>query len=74
MLSPSARNFLFGADKWPYMYQVREWRHQFWFPIGAGEASIVWPLLRALLYATLIGAVSARIGLAWGNFTQRVMR
>ncbi|MEO5510580.1 MAG: hypothetical protein ABIS27_08105, partial [Longimicrobiales bacterium] len=74
MLSPHARNFWFGADKWPYMYQVREWRHQFWFPIGAGATSMVWPIVRALLVATMLATVSARIGLAWGNFAKRVLR
>jgi hypothetical protein len=74
MLSPHARNFLFAADKWPYMYQVREWRYQFWFPIGANATSIVWPVTRALLVATVLATASARIGLAWGNFAKRVLR
>ncbi len=74
MLSPNARNFAFGADKWPYMYQVREWRHQFWFPIGATQSSVIVPLLQTLLFASAIATLSARAGLAWGNFTQRVMR
>ncbi len=74
MLSPAARNFVFAADQWPYMYEMREWRHQFWFPVGDGTTSTILPLMTTLGIATLIATVSARIGLAWGNFTQRVMR
>ena len=75
MLSPAARNFVFAADRWPFMYPPTGWRHEFWtvdrnadgswagvtFAIGLGIA---------FLFATL----SARIGLAWGDFTRRVLR
>ena len=69
MLSPAARNYFFAGDQWPYMYRMDQWRHEFWrmdsdvgaFALGLGKA-------------VLFGFISARVGLAWGNWTRRVMR
>ena len=75
MLSPAARNHFFGADKWPYMYQVTEWRYQFWTLNKRADGS--WNVLAfagALGVGVVLAFVSARVGLAWGNFTQRVRR
>lgn len=75
MLSPAARNYVFGADQWPYMYQVREWRYQFW-QIDTNAAG-TWSGARftvQLLFAIVLGTLSARIGLGWGNFTRRLLR
>ena len=75
MLSPAARNFVFGADKWPYMYRVTEWRHQFWtLDLKADGSWDAFKFLRALAIGVILAAVSARVGLAWGNFTRRVQR
>jgi hypothetical protein len=75
MLSAGARNFVFAADQWPYMYPVTEWRYQFWNLNQRADGS--WDALaftQALGAAAAVGIVSARVGLAWGNFTQRVRR
>jgi hypothetical protein len=69
MLSPAARNHFFAADQWPYMYRPAEWRYQFWEPdttalVFAGK----------LFFAIGIGTLSARAGIAWGDFTRRLMR
>lgn len=65
MLSPAARNFVFAADQWPYMYRPNAWRYEFW---GLG----LQPLY--LLFAFVLATISARVGLGWGNFTRKVMR
>ena len=75
MLSPAARNFIFFADQWPYMYRVGEWSHEFWrLDLGAdGKWS---PALFGvgIASAMAIAVISARVGLGWGNFTRRVLR
>ena len=75
MLSPAARNFVFAADQWPYMYPVTEWRYQFWNlnETADGRWDVV-GFAQALGVAVVVAAISARVGLAWGNFTQRVRR
>lgn len=75
MVSPGARNYVFGADQWPYMYRVTSWRHQFW-KLDV-DANGVWNGARfaaQLGIATVIAFVSARVGIAWGDFTRRIMR
>ena len=68
LLSPYARNFLFGADHWDYTTRLGSWRYQFWNiqldPVTA----------RSLVVAGLLGVSSARIGLWCGNWMQRVQR
>ena len=75
MLSPAARNFVFAADRWPYMYPVTEWRYEFWRVDRNADGTMdVLNLASSLVFAVGIGAASARLGLALGNFTRRVMR
>ena len=75
MLSPAARNHFFGADKWPYMYQVGAWRYQYWNLDRAADGSWSATLFAVkMLPAFAIAFVSARIGVAWGDFARRVMR
>jgi hypothetical protein len=69
MLTPAARNWVFAADQWPYMYEIREWTKEFWW-LDAGPAQFLGGLGLALIFATL----SARVGLAWGEFTRRLLR
>jgi hypothetical protein len=75
MLSPAARNFVFAADQWPYMYPLSEWRYLYWNlnvqDDGTWDAIA---FLKILGFAAVVGMVSARVGLAWGNFTRRVRR
>ena len=65
LLSPGARNFLFGADQWNYNLRLGDWRYQFW-----GETATV----SALLVALLLAMTSTRVGLWWGNWMARVRR
>jgi hypothetical protein len=68
MLSPDARNFIFAADQWPYMYRPGEWRYVFWEPDVSARLAL------EILFALGIGTLSARVGIAWGNFTRRLLR
>jgi hypothetical protein len=75
MLSPSARNYIFAADQWPYMNRPGAWRQEFWMldQNAAGNWSaekFIGGIGRAVFYAF----ISARIGLWWGNWMQRVRR
>lgn len=75
MLSPAARNYVFAADQWPYMYQVGSWSREFWNLDR--DANRVWSVVlfaRHLGVAVLFAFVSAWIGIAWGDFTRRIMR
>jgi hypothetical protein len=68
LLSPYARNFLFGADQWDYNARLGDWRYEYW---GAATA----PMLgRGLAIALLISTLMARLGLAWGDWLARVRR
>ncbi len=68
LLTPAARNFSTGADQWDYSTRLGPWRYQFWRiqtdPVTA----------RQLLIAAILAAVSARVGLWWGNWMARVRR
>jgi hypothetical protein len=68
LLSPGARNFFFAADQWDYNVQLGDWRYEYW---GAATTA---QLARGWGWALIIGTVSARIGLAWGNWMTRVRR
>ena len=75
MLSPNARNYVFAADKWPYMYKADQWRYQYW-TLDLDDAGR-WSFLKfaiGVLPAVVLATLSARVGLAWGNFTSRVLR
>ena len=75
LLSPAARNFVFAADQWAYLAQVGEWRYRYWrVPKDALGNFDPLAFARGLGLAALIGMVSARIGLWWGNGMSRVMR
>ncbi len=65
LLSEGARNFFFGADQWDYNSAPGPWQHEFWTT----------PLtVKGLGWAALIGAASARVGLWWGDWMNRVRR
>jgi hypothetical protein len=67
MLTPYARNWFFAADMWTYRSRLGAWRHEFWVRGQPFHAATI-PL--TLLLAT----VSARLGLAWGDWMSRVRR
>ena len=75
MLSPSARNFFFGADQWDYTSRLGEWRYQYWN--RDVDASGNWSPVRfgaGMGIAFLIAIFTSRIGLAWGKGMARVKR
>ena len=68
LLSPGARNWLFGADRWDYNVRLGPWRYEFW------TQEEVAPFLKGLGWATLFATLSARVGLGWGKGMARVRR
>jgi hypothetical protein len=74
MLTPWTRNFFFAADKWDYNYLLGSWRYQYWGLDGPHHTFALLPFARGLGIATLLAAVSARVGLSWGNGMSRVTR
>jgi hypothetical protein len=75
MLSPSARNFFFGADQWDYSNRPGPWQYRFWSRDvdSAGNWSPVRFALGMSL-ALLLAFVSSRFGLAWGKGMSRIRR
>jgi len=75
LISPHARNWFFGADQWDYSLRLGKWRYQFW-NLDKDAAGVWSPRLffKGLAIATGIGFASARLGLWWGNWMQRVRR
>ena len=68
LLTPHARNFLFGVDQWDYSSRVGPWRYHFW----RSDSNPV--TLRSLVIAALLAMVSSRLGLWWGNWMARLRR
>jgi hypothetical protein len=72
LISARSENFLFGASRWDYSSRPGPFEHQFWNTadgiLGAKSPAVWLPVAAAL------GTVSARIGLAWGNWMTRVKR
>ncbi len=75
MLSPSARNFFFGADQWDYTSRLGEWRYRYWN--RDVDPSGNWSPVRfaaGMGIAFLIAIFTSRVGLAWGKGMARVKR
>jgi hypothetical protein len=69
LMSPRARNFVFGADHWDYSARLGDWRYQFWnAEVGTGG------LLKGLGVATLFAMATSRIGLWVGSGMAKVQR
>jgi hypothetical protein len=68
LLSPGARNTLFGADRWDYNIQPGPWRYQYW------ETEEPARFFAGLGRAVVLGSISARLGLWWGRGMARVQR
>jgi len=68
LLTPHARNFVFGVDQWDYSSRPGPWRYRFW----RTETDPVTP--RALALSALLAVAFARIGLWWGNWMARIRR
>jgi hypothetical protein len=75
LLSPLARNIVFGSDKWDYDVPVGSWRYEYWTLDLAADGT--WsPLLffGGLLVAMLIATLSTRAGFWLGSGMERVQR
>jgi hypothetical protein len=71
LLSPWSRNWFFATHEFPYFISSASssFRHQF-YPWDGSQGA----LLRGLLLAVPIAALSARLGLLWGGWMSRVRR
>jgi hypothetical protein len=71
LMSPYARNIIFGADSW-YFGNSPDWEYRYKF--GPWNLQPATEFLIGLLIALALGTLSARIGLSWGNWMQRIQR
>jgi hypothetical protein len=71
LMSPYARNIIFGAESW-YFGNDPNWVYRYQFP--PWDLQTVPDFLLGLLRASGIGILSARVGLAWGNWMRRIQR
>jgi len=69
LLSPGARNYVFGADQWDYSARLDAWRYQYW-NLAGGSA----PFLRGIAIAILFATATSRLGLWVGGGMARVLR
>ena len=69
LLSPYARNFVFGVDKWDYSTRLGPWRYEYWNLDRGGFL-----LFRGLAVAAVYATISARLGLWWGAGMSRIKR
>ncbi|HTL05504.1 MAG TPA: hypothetical protein VL241_07125, partial [Gemmatimonadales bacterium] len=69
LLSPRARNFVFGADQWDYSARLDAWRYQYWNLAGGTAA-----FLRGIAIAILFATATSRLGLWVGGGMARVQR
>ena len=87
MLSPAARNAVFGADRWDYSARLGAWRYQYWNLDGSASGTFKWgragdvvgafsPVLfvRGLGIAALVAMVSSRLGLWLGTWLSDLKR
>ena len=65
LLTPLGRNAFFVADRFSYMAEPGSWWYSFWGPS---------PSLRGAAVAGVIAVFSARAGLSWGGWMERVQR
>jgi hypothetical protein len=87
LLSPGARNPVFGADQWDYSSRLGAWRYQYWNLDGGAAGTFKWgrtgdvadtfnPALfaRGVGIATVVAIASSRLGLWWGDWMTTVKR
>ena len=75
LLSPSARNQIFLADQWAYFVRLGPWRYKYWDSVrGIWAGQLATPIGVGFLTAMLVGTISARVGLAFGNWMRQVRR
>ena len=69
LISPNARNLLFGAGHWDYNIKPGDWRYQFWT-----EERTTADMARGLAIAFVTAVVTSRLGLWIGSGMARVQR
>src|SRR5262249_33428057 len=74
LIGPGGQNWFFGTNRiWPYPSRLGQWQYEFWNtqPTSRLYDPVTW---RALALALGWGVISARLGLALGNWMARVKR
>jgi hypothetical protein len=69
MISPAARNFVFGAGKWDYSTRIGPWGDRFW-NVDSSRRLFAQGIAIAIGWAMLM----SRLGLAWGKGMSRIRR
>ncbi|HEY8166260.1 MAG TPA: hypothetical protein VIF83_11960 [Gemmatimonadaceae bacterium] len=75
LLSPGARNFFFGVDKWDYGSTLGSWRYQFWnLDVDSTGKWSAAKFAKGMGLAALLTIIAARIGLWAGTGMSRIKR
>jgi hypothetical protein len=69
--SPLARNWFWGSYTWSYQNDT-DWEYRYKFGPWTESNAVDW--LKGIAIALLLGFVSSKIGLAWGNWMKQVKR
>jgi hypothetical protein len=77
MVHGNSHNWLFHGHEWPYSTRLGPWADRFW-PTERADAAIDDPPFLSIVpwlgAATAVGAITSRIGLAFGEWMSRVKR
>jgi hypothetical protein len=75
LVSPAARNWVFGADQWDYSSRLGSWRYEFWnLDRDANRDFSAMLFARGLGIAIIYAIISSRVGLWWGKGMARIKR
>lgn len=75
LLSPAARNYVFGADQWSYGARPGAWRYQYWnLDVDATGKWSALNFARGIGFAMILAVVASRLSLFWGNGMSKVKR
>ena len=75
LLSPTARNYVFGADQWSYGDRPGAWRYQYWnLDLDATGKWSALRFARGIGIAMILAVVASRLSLFWGNGMSKVRR
>ena len=71
LMSLSARNWVFAQDSW-YFGADPDWEYRYAF--APWNVSTGWVLVKGIGIAVILSAMSARLGLSWGNWMTKICR
>jgi hypothetical protein len=75
LVSPAGQHPIFLAGNWDFSFTPGSWHYEYWETMrGDSTASVPAAFAKVLLLASLFAAVSARIGVALGNWMRKVQR